>query len=287
VTVVATGCGTALCAGTATWLVVDRHPLPRRARALFPHGSRTQAPWALAAGATAALRTRGLRPGAQYWCLLPAVALALLGRSLLPLFVAAAAVPLVRRGLRSREQRREGEERADSAVALCGAIASELRAGLQPGQALLAAAGTTGGLGVSETAVAAALRFGGDVPEALRAAARAPGAGGLVGLAVCWQVAVDGGAGLAAGLDRLEAALRAEQDQREGLRAQLAGAWSTVVLLAVLPVVGLGLGWCMGTDPLKVLLHTAAGWLCLLTGGLLEAAGLWWARRIVRAGEAP
>ena len=50
----------------------------------------------------------------------------------------------------------------------------------------------------------AAARFGGDVPGALRQAAREPGADGLVGLAACWRVAVDGGAGLAAGLDRLE-----------------------------------------------------------------------------------
>jgi tight adherence protein B len=99
-------------------------------------------------------------------------------------------------------------------------------------------------------------------------------------------VAVDGGAGLAAGLDRLEGALRAERDQREGLRAQLAGAWATVVVLALLPVVGLAMGWALGADPLRVLLHTPTGLVCLAVGGLLEAAGLWWAARIVRTGEA-
>lgn len=50
----------------------------------------------------------------------------------------------------------------------------------------------------------AAARFGGDVPGALAAAARQAGAEGLLGLAACWRVAVDQGAGLAAGLDRLE-----------------------------------------------------------------------------------
>ena len=50
----------------------------------------------------------------------------------------------------------------------------------------------------------AAARFGGDVPGALAVAARQPGAEGLLGLAACWRVAVDRGAGLAAGLERLE-----------------------------------------------------------------------------------
>ncbi|MFE3827652.1 type II secretion system F family protein [Streptomyces sp. NPDC059092] len=238
----------------------------------------------------------GLLPGArerarglprEWLCVPPAALLALLGESVLPLLGGALAVPLVRRRLRAVEERKARERRADGIVAICGAAAAELRAGLQPVQALLAAAAFTGGLGGAEPAVLAAARFGGDVPDALRRAAREPGAEGLVGLAACWRVAVDGGAGLAAGLDRLEAALRAERDQREALRAQLAGAWSTVVVLALLPVVGLALGWALGADPLRVLLHTPAGLGCLAVGGLLEAAGLLWAARIVRTGEAP
>ncbi|SBT93127.1 tight adherence protein B, partial [Streptomyces sp. DI166] len=129
-------------------------------------------------------------------------------------------------------------------------------------------------------------RFGGDVPGALAAAARQPGAEGLRGLAACWRVAVDQGAGLADGLDRLEAALRAERDQRADLRAQLAGAKSTALMLAGLPVLGLLLGAVMGADPLRVLLHTGAGLGCLVAGGVLEGLGVWWALRIVRGAEA-
>jgi tight adherence protein B len=134
--------------------------------------------------------------------------------------------------------------------------------------------------------VLAAARFGGDVPGALAVAARQPGAEGLLGLAACWRVAVDQGAGLAAGLDRLEAALRAERDQRADLRAQLAGPRSTAVMLAGLPVLGLALGTALGADPLHVLLHTGAGLACLLVGGLLEGLGMWWAMRIVKGAEA-
>lgn len=143
-----------------------------------------------------------------------------------------------------------------------------------------------GGLGETQAAVLAAARFGGDVPEALAAAARRPGAEGLLGLAACWRVAVDQGAGLAAGLDRLEGALRADRDQRADLRAQLAGARSTAWMLAALPVLGLGLGAALGADPLHVLLHTGSGLGCLLVGCLLEGVGMWWATRIVRGAEA-
>ncbi|MYZ10840.1 hypothetical protein GT028_26280, partial [Streptomyces sp. SID2999] len=112
------------------------------------------------------------------------------------------------------------------------------------------------------------------------------GAEGLLGLAACWRVAVDQGAGLAAGLDRLDGALRAERDQRADLRAQLSGARATALLLAVLPLFGLLLGAAMGADPLRVLLHTGAGLGCLVAGAVFEGAGVWWAARIVRGAEA-
>lgn len=171
-------------------------------------------------------------------------------------------------------------------IALCAALAGEVLAGRQPGEALRRAAQDSGGLGAAQPSVLAAARFGGDVPTALAVAARQPGADGLLGLAACWRVAVDQGAGLAAGLDRLEAALRAERDQRADLRAQLAGPRATVVMLAGLPVLGLLLGAALGADPLHVLLHTGAGLGCLLVGGVLEGVGMWWALRIVRHAEA-
>ncbi|MFJ2442560.1 type II secretion system F family protein [Streptomyces sp. NPDC087658] len=272
----------AVCAGGAGWLLAGHERGARRAGLLFARGAGAP-PWERWPS-----RARGwaLRLGGQWWCLPPAVLLAVAGESVLPLIGGALAVPLVGRRLRARGLRKARELRAEGVVALCGAAAGELRAGLQPVPALLAAAGATGGLGGAEASVLAAARFGGDVSGALREAAREPGADGLVGLAACWRVAVDGGAGLAAGLDRLEAALRAEKDQREGLRAQLAGAWSTVVVLALLPVVGLLMGWALGADPLRVLLHTPAGLGCLVVGGLLEGVGLWWAARVVRTGEA-
>jgi tight adherence protein B len=140
-------------------------------------------------------------------------------------------------------------------------------------------------LAEAATLLLAASRFGGDIPAALREAAGMRGAEGLAGAAACWQVAVDGGAGLANGLDRVAAALRAEHDQREDLGAQLAGPRSTAVMLALLPAFGVVLGTAMGAHPLRVLLHTSAGLGCLAGGVLLEWAGLLWTARIVRSAE--
>ncbi|GAA2272176.1 membrane protein [Streptomyces ruber] len=267
------------CSGAAAWLLGGPGTEARRARLLLAGGGPVgPPPWR-----RAFVRARGL--GTEWWTVAVGAAVAVLGESPLPVLAGVLAVPALRRVRLAREARRARERRGDAVIALCGALAGEVRAGRQPGAALLRAERDCDGLGEAQPLVLAAARFGGDVPGALATAARQPGADGLLGLAACWRVAVDRGAGLAAGLDRLEGALRAERDQRADLRAQLAGARSTAVMLAGLPVLGLLLGTALGADPLHVVLHSAAGLGCLSVGGVLECAGLWWALRIVRGAE--
>ncbi|MFF3642618.1 type II secretion system F family protein [Streptomyces sp. NPDC002564] len=276
-----------LCVGSAAWLTARRAPTTHRAYVLFtapePPPPRPWRRW------VAAVRDKG---GHAWWCLAAGALIAVLGDSLIPLAAGAAAVPPAARLRRARDERRQRGRHADAVIALCGELAGEVRAGRQPGEALRSALADSAdaerwgiGSGAARSAVLAAARFGGDVPGALREAAREPGAEGLLGLAACWRVAVDRGAGLATGLERLEQALRAERDQRADLRAQLAGARSTAVMLAGLPVLGLLMGSALGADPLRVLLHTAPGLGCLAAGAALEAAGAWWALRIVRGAE--
>ncbi|MFF4347572.1 type II secretion system F family protein [Streptomyces sp. NPDC001530] len=273
------------CAGAVACLMGGWDSGARRARLLCAGGGVVATgPPSWARALVGWRRVRG-RLRAEGWLVVAGSVIALLGASVLPLLLGAAGVPLLRRVRRAGEARRERERRGDAVIALCGALAGEVRAGRQPGEALLRAARDSGGLGEAQAVVLAAARFGGDVPGALTDAARQPGADGLVGLAACWRVAVDRGAGLAAGLDRLEGALRAERDQRADLRAQLAGSRSTAVMLAGLPALGLLLGTALGADPLQVLLHTGAGLGCLLVGGVLEGVGLWWALGIVRGAE--
>lgn len=280
-----------VCAGAAAWLMAGRDEGVRRARLLLAGADRAvergpRLPPGLAESA-AFLRARFRGPaGHAWWCVVGGAVLGLLGESWLPPAVGVAAVPLVRNLLRKREGGRAKERRAAAVVELCGAVAGELRAGRQPDRALLSAGGIAlRELGEAGAEVLAAARFGDDVPGALREAANRPGAEGLRGVAACWQVAVEGGAGLAAGLDKVSDALRAEADQREELRALLAGPRSTALVLALLPVFGLLLGTAMGADPARVLLHTPAGLACLVAGAVLEWAGLVWVARLVRTAE--
>ncbi|MFI1498248.1 type II secretion system F family protein [Streptomyces platensis] len=221
--------------------------------------------------------------GQEVWCLPAGLALGVLGESVFPVAASVVALFLVRRWLVTRGAGRVRDRQAAAVIALCAAVAGELRAGRQPAQALLAAGAS--GLGAAGSAVLAAARYGGDVPQALRVAARQPGAVGLTGMAACWQVAVEGGAGLASGLEKIAAGLRAQRDQRDELRAQLAGPRATALMLALLPAAGLLMGSALGADPLRVLLHTPAGWGCLVVGGLLEWGGVVWTARIVAAAE--
>ncbi|GAA2430086.1 type II secretion system F family protein [Streptomyces macrosporus] len=281
-------CAALVCAGALSRLTGGSREGVRRARLLCADGAEPVPRWGGAGGpgvaaVVRAVRRLGARWGREGWCLAGGAALALLGESVLPLLAGAVAVPLLGRRLRRRERRRARELREEAVIDLCSAIAGELRAGRTPERALLAVG--MPGFGDGGAAVLAAARFGGDVPGALRQAARQEGADGLTGMAACWQVAVDGGAGLADGLDRVAGALRSERDQREELRAQLAGPRSTAVVLALLPVFGLLLGGAMGAQPLRVLLHSPAGWACLVAAGLLEWAGLAWVSRIVRTAE--
>jgi tight adherence protein B len=229
--------------------------------------------------------------GPQSVCLPVGLALGVVTRSVVPVLAGAVAVPLLGRALRGRAERAASQRRADAVAALCASVAGDLRAGRPPNFALADAVEDAGWptapeLGEAGRTLLSAARFGGDVPQALRTAARqSQGAHGLAAVAACWQVAVDGGAGLAAGLDRVAAALRAEADQREDLRAQLAGPRSTAVLLALLPVFGIVLGAGLGADPPRVLLHTVPGLVCLLGGGVLEWGGLAWTARIIQGAE--
>ena len=145
--------------------------------------------------------------------------------------------------------RRRADAAASEAV---GSLAADLRAGQQPAAALAALAGP-------------ATRH------------RAVGA--------VWAVSERSGAPAAAVLDHVEQDLRARQDQRREVAAALAGARSTGTLLAVLPLLGIGLGAGMGAHPIAVLLAQPRGQVALVAGVVLEALGVLWTSRIIASAE--
>lgn len=311
-----------LCAGAAAWTVTSRSgaagrvarssPEVGRARgALRPGGprgrpGRTAGGVALSAARASALM--GLVPVGRRGRAGPvtlAVAAALAAALAAGPTAGVAAAVLVGVGLRSREQagrtRHEVAERR-ARIALCEALAAELRAGQPPAAALRrAVSGREGSRGPAgrgpdrgaEGGGAAALRqaagvaeLGGDVTAALRAAAgtadRGPGEPDVLHqLAACWAVAERSGAGLEVAVRRLTEGLRAQERQRAELAGELAGARATTRLLAVLPGLGLLLAAAVGAQPLAFLLGTPVGGACLLVALGLDVAGLAWTRRLV------
>ncbi|GGE75417.1 hypothetical protein [Nesterenkonia cremea] len=87
-------------------------------------------------------------------------------------------------------------------------------------------------------------------------------------------------------LSRLVEQLAEGMDEASELHAAVqtaaAGPKLTQVVLALLPLGGLGLGQLMGVSPLATLTGTSLGWLCLLLGLGLLAFGWWWSTRLIR-----
>lgn len=158
----------------------------------------------------------------------------------------------------------------DARVTAVTALAAELRAGLSPDRALVAA------LGPVWPRTRAVASWGGDVVVALRAECDPVAAH----LAACWQVGITTGAPLADIVERLARAERDAADARVELRSALAGPTATAQMLALLPILGLGLGYMLGADPLTWFVTDPLGIPVLLAGALLTGAGVLWTRRI-------
>lgn len=88
------------------------------------------------------------------------------------------------------------------------------------------------------------------------------------------------GAPLADLVDRIVADARATDRGQAAAAAQSAGAQATAWLLAALPAGGIALGYAIGVDPIRILLHTPTGAGCAVGAVGLQLAGLAWARRL-------
>jgi tight adherence protein B len=139
-------------------------------------------------------------------------------------------------------------------------------------------------------AARAASGIGRPIAETIRGAARQafPGQGSrerrIWGeLAACFEVAETSGCPLAEILSRFASQLEAEDDADAARRTALAGPKATVRLLGWLPVMGLGLGIALGTDPIGILLGSPFGVAALVAGMLLTLAGRVWSSKLVRA----
>lgn len=135
-----------------------------------------------------------------------------------------------------------------------------------------------------------AARRGSPVAEAIRLAILSSGhtAGSReprvwAELAACFDIAEASGCPLADVLTRFAAQLEVEDDAEAARQTALAGPRATVTLLTWLPLLGLGLGICLGVDPLAMLIGTPLGVAALVAGIVLTVAGRIWSSRLVHA----
>jgi tight adherence protein B len=195
--------------------------------------------------------------------------------------------------LRGAAARRLAALEQAQTVEVLRALAAELRAGSPSAQALAGVAADLAGPApvvdaarhrvVRQPSVVACLTAAAAAPDdATAAVALAAGPAPLRTLAACWATSAATGAPLARLLGgQAEVAARERTAARE-VEAALAGPRTTALLLAGLPVLGLGLAAASGADPVAVLVGTGPGRLCLAGGVLLDATGLWWVERWAR-----
>jgi tight adherence protein B len=244
---------------------------PQRARQLFRRLHTEQEP------AEAASRTP---TGRRWWLLgwsLMAVAVVALRRlegnraAVIGIACVLIAATCIRLALQHRRSVAASRARIDVAHA-CSVLAAQIRVGRVPAEALKAAAEDCPVLAVARSA----LEMGGDVTQVWRSRSTLPGHAGLADLARAWQVATETGAPLTRALEQVSQALTADQALRMVVGSELAAPRATGKIMAVLPFCGLGLGYLIGGDPVAFLLSSHYGWMCLLLGIALAAAGVLW-----------
>ena len=161
-------------------------------------------------------------------------------------------------------------------VELLGLMSAELRAGVLAQRMMGSLADDFPMLRLA----ARTAETGGDVAQALRAAAEIPGCELLRDVAGAWQVSDGSGAPLATVIGRLEQSARVDREIDREIQSGVAPARATGRMMAALPAMGLLLGSGMGGDPVEVLTSTWIGVTCLAAGCGLACAGIAWIERI-------
>jgi tight adherence protein B len=175
--------------------------------------------------------------------------------------------------------------RAAESDALQGALSvlvGELRVGAHPIAAFETAASEVDGpVAAKLNEVAARARLGADVGAGLRdVAAQSMLPAQWERLAVCWQLAQTHGLAIATLMRTAHRDIVERDRYASRVSAGMAGARATAVILAGLPLLGIGLGELIGADPVRFLLSGGSGGWLLVIGVVLACCGLAWSDRI-------
>lgn len=195
----------------------------------------------------------------------------------------AVAVAAAVAGWRTWRTRRARERREEATAVFLGLLAGQLEAGAPASRAVEAAAR---GAREKDPAHVAALALALSGGAAGTAGGWAQGTDGeadrdTAQLAGLWHAAQDHGLPTAALVEQARARVEQRRRHRESTAAALTGPQSTAVILALLPLAGIGLGTAMGANPLAVLTGGGTGGMLLVAGIALIAAGLSWSRVII------
>jgi tight adherence protein B len=167
-------------------------------------------------------------------------------------------------------------------------VAAALARSVHAGATLLVAIEELGKLALSPcgddlAALAAAVRRGSSLDAALRYwQLSRPGSSVEVLVAACRFGHVEGG-NLAAALDGAAVSLLDRIEVADEARALSSQARSSAAVLVALPLLGAAGFSVLDPAVAATLFTTAAGWLCLILGLGLDAAGAWVLSRMVRS----
>lgn len=187
-------------------------------------------------------------------------------------WTAAGVAGTVWRRVAGARRRRVTEAVRDEAHRVVDALVAELRSGAPPATAILRLAPETALL----ARAASVADTGGDVAAALVAAGDRPGARPLAELGRAWAVSDECGAPLVMVLEHVRETARSDRELQRELVAGVAPARATATLVAAMPPLGLALGTGLGVDPLRVVLTTTPGALCVAAGVAFAVAGVLW-----------
>lgn len=214
-----------------------------------------------------------------------AAAVAAAAALLIPIAVTLAAGILLGTIAMRRRRTAVRHARAAEAASLQSALdvlVGEMRVGAHPVAAFdVAAREVDGAVADGLRAVAARARLGADVAAGLRGFAdssRLPEH--WARLALFWRLAQTHGLSIATLMHAAHRDIVERERFAARVDAGMAGARATALVLAALPLLGIGLGQLIGADPLGFLLSGGAGGWLLAAGVTLACCGLLWSDRI-------
>jgi tight adherence protein B len=164
-------------------------------------------------------------------------------------------------------------------------MAGELRAGGTIATAIRGVAFGESALAPDFQRMVAQVEIGATLDDALRAWARERPIAGVDSLAGALAVCARTGGPAADALDSLSSALRDRLAVIAEAHALSAQARLSAIVIGAAPIAYLAWSTLIDPSTLQTLIGTNAGRACVIFGGALECIGLWWMRRIVRAGS--